>query len=116
MGIRLYPNCDTATRERLAGVPAGTWDRLQAFEAKCPKVDGPTMTAWYDRLFKNSDLNTMHHFETFGWGRLTTEAIKFITKVQEFDYAGEITDPALAQGLIHAMGITAEGVTSVRWS
>jgi hypothetical protein len=103
--------------ERLAQVPAGTWKRLEEFEAKQPKVAGPTMDAWYNKLYRDADMVNLSNFKTFGWGRLTVEASEYKRKYfPNYEYAGHTDDPAAAQGLIRAQGIVAEGVTSVRWS
>ena len=117
MSIRLYPNCSPGELERLASVPAGTYDRLKAYEAKQPTVAGPTMDAWYAGLYRDSDRAILSNFITFGWGRLTAEAKAY--KVEHFpdsEYAGSTDDFRHAQALIQAMGITAEGITSVRWN
>ena len=117
MAIRLYPDCSIEEMERLAGVPAGTYARFKAYEATRPDVAGPTMDAWYDGLYHDQDLVNLSNFITFGWGRLTTPAMAY--KREHFPdsvYAGSTTDFRHAQALIQAMGIVAEGVTSVRWS
>jgi hypothetical protein len=117
MAIRLYPNVTPQELERLCGVPSGTHDKLIKFEKERPKTDGHTMTAWYDKLYKDQDMVLLNNFLTFGWGRLTGEAMKY--KKEHFpdsEYSGSTDDPTLAQGFIQAMGITAEGITSVHWS
>lgn len=93
-GIRLYPNVSHDDMERLAGVPAGTWDRLQA----------------------SGDIIKLHDFKTFGWGRMKEQAIEYIEENFNGVRVGSTDNPSHSQALIRAMGITAEGITSVRWS
>jgi len=117
MGIRLYPNTTPEVIERLIGVPAGTYNRFKEYEAKRPTKPGPTMDAWYEGLFNDNALHLISSFITFGWGRLTSEALTYKKEYfPDSEYAGSTDNPQLAQGMIQAMGITAEGVTSVRWS
>ena len=114
MSIRLYPNVEPAEMERLAGVPAGTYDRLTIYEAKRPVKDGPAMTAWYAGLFHDTDMNNLNSLKVFGWGRLTGKALAYVRAINE--NAGVIDNPSQTQALLFLQGITAEGVTSVRWS
>jgi len=117
MAIRLYPNVSIGDTEKLVGVPEGTFRRFKAYEATKPSQSGPTMDAWYEGLFNDKDLHTISSFVTFGWGRLTTPAMAY--KKEHFPddvYVGSTDNPFHAQAFIQAMGIVAEGVTSVRWS
>ena len=117
MAVRLHPSTTNPIELCcLAGVPAETYDRLKEYKAKRPVKDGPTMAAWYEGLFRDKDMHALENFEQFGWGRLTTKAQEYKEEnFPESGYAGETSDPKHAQGFIKAMGITAEGVSSVCW-
>jgi hypothetical protein len=129
MSVRLYPNETPEGLERLAGVPTGTYAKLEAFEAKHkqPKPDTAiamdekyadlyrrAMNAWHDRMDK--DMAKLYGFKSYGWGRLTGDAWHYIEEHFESYEAGSTDDFRHAQALVQAMGITAEGITSVRWN
>ncbi len=76
MGIRLYPNTkNVANLEILAGVPAGTAQKLTEIEARHPNRHGvnnwSAVEAFYDELYlkENSDVNAYQHFLLNGWGK-----------------------------------------------
>jgi hypothetical protein len=79
MGIRLYPRTtNRAAVEKLAGVPAGTYDALDALRA-AHNVDAPGLDffqreaayeAFYDAKQASPDLDTLDSFILFGWGKV----------------------------------------------
>lgn len=119
MGMRLYPNTKNVEKlEKLAGVPAGTADRLAALRAKFPLLDDPK-TGFFERedeygrfyaaMSKDFDVRLYHHFILSGWGKVYSpdhqdengfghvddvESIQII-----FDSAGITSDPALTEGV-----------------
>ena len=122
MGVRLHPTgCSIDQTERLAGVPAGTWARLEAYEERRPLEDGPALAAWYHGLSSNADMNALHGFKLFGFGRILPATQAFIRKIGDED-AGETSDPAYVLSLLscqitedRAAEVIRMGVRSVRW-
>jgi len=113
MATRLYPsNNAPALLEKLAGVPSGTFGRLQEIEGKHPKRNLPTpegyeeADAFYKTVFASPDLNRLDNFMTFGWGRLTTEATRLIKRWGQIYYGGGVDDPAKVSELLQAQGVT----------
>jgi len=77
MGIYLHPtpkdSQNPATWETLAGVPSGTSAKLARLEASYPNRDETHSTdqaAFYEILFATPNLNRLHSFKLFGWGRI----------------------------------------------
>lgn len=80
MGTRLYPRTtDRKALETLAGVPHGTYDRLEAMEARQKaELEAAKPEDRYDLGYKhycerNDDdaLGTLDAFITFGWGKFS---------------------------------------------
>jgi len=81
MGIRLYPvTRDRSKLEVLAGVPAGTYDRLDALKDRHTAEESVKRAqgTWsdYDDGYRHycetredADLGTLDAFLTFGWGK-----------------------------------------------
>jgi hypothetical protein len=124
MGVRLYPkDVSPEQMERLADVPAGTWARLEAYEAKQPNEAGPKLDAWYDGLYHDADMVNLHQFKTFGWGRVKAETMELIRSIGD-ENAGHTDDPKQISGLLTLQIslrestdiIESVGVKSVRWS
>jgi hypothetical protein len=81
MGIRLYPNTKDRTKlEVLAGVPAGTYDRLEAIETKhreeaITKRASGTWSEYSDGYRQWQEINNDPHlgdlcgFLLYGWGK-----------------------------------------------
>lgn len=78
MGIRLYPNTtDPRKLEVLSQVSEGTYEKLMALEAKYnfgnPSGDFFTyqtrMEQFHEEVSANNDLNNLHGFLLFGWGK-----------------------------------------------
>ena len=80
MGTRLYAEVATVReRELLAGVPEGTGVRLKELEdaykkscTECKKHSEryPIEQAFYDAVFNDYNLDCLHNFETFGYGKV----------------------------------------------
>ena len=84
MGVRLYPNTqDKAKLEILAGVPAGTYARMEEMEAHHQSLKtGIPMLDRYDLDYecwkeKSDDgpIGDLDHFITFGWGKFNSAGV-----------------------------------------
>jgi hypothetical protein len=82
MGIYLHPTPKDSHNpviwETLAGVPAGTSAKLARLEAAYPNRDETNSsdeTAFYEILFASPDVNRLHSFKLFGWGRINRRFI-----------------------------------------
>jgi hypothetical protein len=67
MGTRLYPITTNPRKlEKLAGVPAGTWEVYRELEKQFPEQD-----EFYAALDepKNESVARLFHFDLFGWGK-----------------------------------------------
>jgi len=111
MGTRLYPNTtDRAALETLAGVPAGTHDRLDAMEKrheaeKLAAADPRCHDLGYRQYCERQDdgpIGTLDHFITFGWGKFRP-----VDGIGE-DYAGHEDDLERIAKLLRANGIGAD--------
>jgi len=117
MGVRLYPTFDLASDivEVLAGVPEGTAARLETF--KSLKSTMPE-EEWYDKLYEDSDLHALDHFDVFGWGKLTGPAFDFI-RTNEWDESVGVASGYDAHELLCRQGVSIpEGIKpfSVTWN
>lgn len=114
MGIRLYPNTKNVRNlEILAGVPEGTHAKLKEIEDRIDvsgAVDFRDSQKREEALYKelyapgNGDINTLHGFLLFGWGRFTVPA-----DVEAKDpIGGSFNDEATAKRVLVANGIFAD--------
>ena len=106
MGVRLYPNTQDVVRlEVLAGVPAGTMDRLTAMEArqkdeleKAPREERYELGyKHYQERNDDAAMGDLDAFMTFGWGKFNGGE----------DCCGSAEGEA-AQALLNLNGINAE--------
>ena len=73
MGIRLYPitpenltpEQSVQCRETMAGVPAGTAQRLGELSAKHGQHSG----RYFEVIMQDENLDRLHSFDLFGWGK-----------------------------------------------
>ena len=74
------------------------------------------MSAWYDGMFHDDRLHTLHSFKLYGWGRLTPDAIQYVQEIGD-ENAGSINEPAKVLNLLYLQGVLdrAKKVSSVRW-
>jgi hypothetical protein len=73
MATRLYPvTTDTTILEQLAGVPAGTHNRL---EETRKIADTLTQDEAYDLIQKDDDVANYDNFCTFGYGRINYQLV-----------------------------------------
>jgi hypothetical protein len=110
MGTRLYPNTqDTASLEKLAGVAAGTAERLLATQARhaeeLKKVDRQFRNDFeykqWCEIKDDENMGGLDHFLTFGWGKFDGIGLAE-------DCSGHLTDPDAIARLFAANGITAD--------
>ena len=73
MGIRLYqitpenltPEQSAQCRETMAGVPAGTAERLDEISTCYSEHSG----RYFEAVMQDENLDRLHSFELFGWGK-----------------------------------------------
>jgi hypothetical protein len=71
MATRLYPlTQDPQKLEVLAGVPAGTFQELKAFEALAPEIGSQEEYAHWCRKQEILHVAKLDRFLVFGWGRM----------------------------------------------
>jgi len=123
MGVRLYPNTrDRRKLERLAGVPHGTYDRLDAVETAqaADKATRQAAGTWNDyddgyrhwcQVNDDPDLNALAGLLLSGWGKFRDP------EGLAPDCAGSIGDPTTAQRLLDTNGIVADATLceGVHW-
>ena len=120
MGVRLYPNTKNPTiLEQIAGVPAGTYQRLQDIRAKHEAEQQPIRDAYPEargdqkfqlgcqlremkyrqnnEIWDDGDLRALDVYETFGFGKFKLPA--HIRAAGGDENSGTITDPDLVQEL-----------------
>jgi hypothetical protein len=100
MATRLYPITNNpATLERLAGVPAGTYAKLEALRATRNSRPGQenAQAVFYEAVYNDKNLVRMNNFNVFGWGRVNPDACP--------DYSGRETDPVKCLDILAAHGI-----------
>lgn len=78
MSVRLYPKTkDPVKLEKLAGVPIGTYAKLEALEAMEPNWNKPKSLAdeeaWFDLLDESEYMQALHMLKTFGFGRVRAD-------------------------------------------
>jgi hypothetical protein len=117
MGVRLYPDTNVPEElERLAGVTAGTYLKLQELEALRPKQYGEELDNWYDKFFASGkEIVHLSNFLTYGWGKLRSEVVAYL-KTKEMDLNAGTIKGAEAQVVINLQGFSAPEVTAVCWS
>ena len=106
MGTRLYPRTkNEAALEKLAGVPAGTAEKLREMEArhKAARVGNTDPDLEYRQWCEihNSALGDYSHFLLYGWG-------KFDGLGLAEGYAGSLTDLDKCRELLRRNGISAD--------
>jgi hypothetical protein len=121
MGMRLYPNTQRVESvEKLAGVPAGTMERLDALR-KQYGVDDESLGFFerenaYGRFFdakeRDANVNVLDHFVLFGWGKV------YSPEHQNEWGGGRIDDIATVAALFKDEGIEADPALTegVHWS
>lgn len=115
MGVRLYPSGEY-NEELLASVPAGTADRLNAYDKTMPKTDGPEMDQWYKGLMADDAMDTLSHFRLFGWGRINPAVCEWIDSHGLNRDGGSVKGSDAATLLrLQCVEWKAEGVTAVSW-
>lgn len=111
MGVLLYPEGLTGEQmEQLAGVPAGTWDRLLVHEAIMPRDHNSIV------LVHDPQMATLYHFKLFGFGKLTREALNILGSMGVDKSCGHTSEPDRVQALLRAQGIQSDIIKSVSWS
>lgn len=114
MGVRLYPNTKNIRNlEILAGVPEGTHAKLKEIEDRI-NVSGAVDfrdsqkrdEALYKELYApgNEDINTLHSFLLFGWGRFNLPANVEV----EDPIVGSFNDEDSAKRVLNFNGIFAD--------
>ena len=97
MGIYVHPlTKDPVVLEQLAGVPQGTSARLRTIESQHPYhlTDEAQGQAMFDAIVADDDLESLWHFELFGWGRIS--AALYAAVSNDGDYCcGAVRTPAI---------------------
>lgn len=117
MGTRLYPSGGGWSEEKLAKVPEGTAARLAAL-GTCP-TDYAGERAWHNLIMDDDAMDTLHHFQLFGWGRINNLVVDWIIAHKLDPVCGEVTGQD-AQVLMILQGVELsdeemEKITSVDW-
>ena len=108
MGVRLYPSTkNEASLEILAEVKPGTYKRLETLKAEIGLDKGGTFWENEDRyekfhniVAKDRDLDDMHSFLLFGWGKFSSAGVAE-------DYCGSLNDNEKIKTLFKRNGIQA---------
>lgn len=121
MGTRLYPvGLKSEQLEQLAGVPAGTAVRLEAYEKTEPAMnDHEAMEIWYDGLFADEDMRSLHHFLMNGFHKLTDASCDIIREMDADYNSGATCDPVRVRELLQAQGADETAlkiVVAVSWN
>lgn len=93
MGVRLYPSTkNESSLEILAEVKPGTYKRLEALKAEIGLDKGGTFwenekryEKFHNTIAKDRDLDDMHSFLLFGWGKFHSAGVAE-------DYCGSLKD------------------------
>lgn len=95
MGTRLYPITKNPRKiEKLAGVPAGTWEAYRELEKRFPNED-----EFYAALYepRNENVLRLQSFDLNGWGKIVAyDRMGYSGKTKSFQEAREI---AILHGL-----------------
>lgn len=117
MGTRLYPETSPDIMEHLAGVPAGTWDRLSKYESINPERNSSEEDVWYDKLFQDHDLLALYNFKLFGWGKLTPEVSGYLKDHGHNTVCGQTQDPMQVKEILFRQGVSIEScIIHLSWS
>ena len=118
MGVLLYPEGLTGEQmEQLAGVPAGTWNRLTTHEAIMPRNHNSSkMGTWHEVLDHDPQMMALYHFKLFGFGKLTREALNILGSMGVDKSCGHTSKYDRVQALLRAQGIQSDVIKSVSWS
>jgi hypothetical protein len=108
MGVRLYPSTkNEASLEILAEVKPGTYKRLEALKQEIGLDKGGTFweneeryEKFHNIVAKDRDLDDMHSFLLFGWGKFHSAGVAE-------DYCGSLNDRVKITILFHRNGIKA---------
>ena len=112
MGIYLSPQTDNvAVLEQLAGVPAGTHQRLLDPGRDLPGRDGYDQAqAYYEEIFGDPDLNALDNLRTYGFGRIKPAAFTILREAGKDTRAGSVTNPDLVRLVVDVQGADLNGV------
>ena len=120
MGVRIYPNTiNRVNLEKLAGVPAGTMDRLEAFQARheAEKAGLPHAERYeleyrqWQEINADPSLGDMEAFLIYGWGKFAH------VPGLSHGYAGSLDSVSQARILLQSNGINADAelTEGVHW-
>ena len=113
MGIYLVPRTDdVAALEQLAGVPAGTHQRLLDPGRDLPGRDGYDQAqAYYEDIFSDPDLNALDNLRTYGFGRIKPAVSDIVQEAGKDTQAGTILHAgSLMRQIIEIQGVDLNGV------
>ena len=112
MGIYLSPRTDdVAALEQLAGVPAGTHQRLLDPGRDLPGRDGYDQTqAYYEEIFGDTDLNALDNLRTYGFGRIKPAVFTILREAGKDTQAGSVTNPDLVRLVVDVQGVDLNSV------
>ena len=118
MGIYLSPRTDdVAVLEQLAGVPAGTHQRLLEVDAKYPGRDladrdgYDQAQAYYKEIFGDLELNALDDLRTYGFGRIHPAVSVIVQEAGKDTQAGTILHAGcLMRQIIAVQGVDLNGV------
>jgi len=118
MGIYLTPRTDdVAVLEQLAGVPAGTHQRLLDVTVKYPGRDLPgrddydQAQAYYKEIFGDPDLNALDNLRTYGFGRIKPAVSVVVQEAGKDTQAGTILHASsLIRQIIEVQDVDLNGV------
>jgi hypothetical protein len=101
MATRLYPlTRDAATLEKLAGVPAGTTEVLEAVRAQAALLEDE-LEAW-KMVNDHATAGVLDGFHLFGWGRVN---YTMLTEAGFDGCADSTSDPAMVRRIGEAHGL-----------
>lgn len=126
---RLYPMTEVPeVLERLAGVPAGTHAALEVLREKYKALKAGATSSKryeleeeeYEELDTKSDLGTLDHFLTFGWGRVNMNVLVAANPANEGECSGRELDTVkvgeilLGHGI--AVAVSSEELGGLKWN
>jgi len=101
--------------ERLAGVPTGTFQRLQEIQAQYPQRDAPGLEGYeesdryYAEIFTDPELDALDNRLVFGWGCLTSLAQQLAGRFGNPNF-GSLREADEVCGFLDAQGVDLQGV------